>query len=518
MAGITWHDFERNQYGVIRGGLSGQYGDMPPELLLVKNEQTCMYEDDDQLNSHYRSTLKDRTCDPTTMASDVKRDEYSQNVARSVNLHIRECGAPTPAEPIHPELMLGFTERDPRGYTDVGPDMRKSIGHTLARISDHDMLTDIGSDRTIASGTKSEMQHIRELRNTIAPSKERLKIFDTSEDGRSTKSALAWGYSSGVTRTTPDGQILDLNNDPTILQRTDNTHLRTDTVRIGYRQLGDHKFNVAQYSIVGKRKERANIHDAQYGAHLDHKYETNPSEVKNKLFKQIVEESHRRKYLDNYAREMRSEIKDNFAIGKNRISRIIKDLTTVQKNTQNSASVIDLAVSSGNIKKVRVFDPLTHEAVYVDPGVFSKILENKNITFSKKVDDTLRFNVANLRSGMAVSGGDDRQTEYTRTNLLRKYHGEGDVTRNVVHEQNWYDPNMAPIYKNPRSTVWTKGVNATYTEMGQGVDPKSDAVFDRYVRQVDHPTAGRAGMIADTFSEMAEIDGPRVVSHMRQTR
>lgn len=510
MSSIEWHDFERDQYAVIRGGLSGQYGDMPTELLLVKNEQTPMYEDDNQLDSFYRSTLKDRTCDPTTMASDAPRTGVAQNIARSTNLSIRECGAPTAAEPIHPDLMLGFTDRDPRGHA-ITPDMRKSIGHSLARIADHDMLTDVGSDRTIASGTKSAMQQIRERRNTINPTRERLKIFGTSEDSRSTGNSLAWGFSSGVNKSTPDGQVLDLNNDATILQRTDNTHLRTDTTRIGYRQLGDHKFDVAQYTIVGKRRERMNIHDANYGTQQSHKYENSPSEIKNRLYKGIVEEDHRRKYLEKYAREMKSEIKDTTAIGKNRIARIIKDLTA--RNAEGTAPVIDMAITSNNVQKVRVFDPLTHEAVYVDPAVFSKILENKTVTFAKiKGDGLERFNIANLREGIKLNGGDDR-AEYTRTMALRRYHGEGDVTRNVANEQHWYDPNMAPLYKNPRTTIFTKGLNATYTEVGQAVDPKGDAVFDRYVRQVDHPSAGRSNILAETSSQMADADGYRVLAH-----
>ena len=44
MSDVVWQDFERSEYGVIRGGLSGQSGDMPPELHLKKLEQTPIYE------------------------------------------------------------------------------------------------------------------------------------------------------------------------------------------------------------------------------------------------------------------------------------------------------------------------------------------------------------------------------------------------------------------------------------------------------------------------------------------
>ena len=37
----------------------GQYGDMPIDMLLRKQEQTCMYESPHQVEDFHRATLKD---------------------------------------------------------------------------------------------------------------------------------------------------------------------------------------------------------------------------------------------------------------------------------------------------------------------------------------------------------------------------------------------------------------------------------------------------------------------------
>ena len=286
MSGVVSEDFEKNQYGVIRGGLSGQYGDMPEELHLSKLEQTCMYEREDQLDSFFRSTLKDRTSDTPDLASDLPRE--SQDHVRSSVINIRHSGALTPAEPIHPDLFLGFTDRDTRGYHNSGPDFKLYADQSKARGRYKDFLSDHASDWTVPEAHRSEMRIISDLRKTIDPMRERMKIFDTSEDNRATTYNIHKTGANRVIKTTSDGTILDLNDAQEVNQRKDNTNLRNDTIMVGYRQTGDHKFATAQYGIQSAARHRSNIAESQYKNTVSHKYDASPDEVKNRLFLSTV--------------------------------------------------------------------------------------------------------------------------------------------------------------------------------------------------------------------------------------
>jgi len=218
MSRLSWEDFEKPNYGVIRGGLAGQSGDMPPELHMKKLEQTCMYEREDQLDEFFRSTLKDRTCDQASLAQDLPRE--TQNMVRSEVMNLRHSAARTPAEPVHPDLFLGFTERDARGYHNAGPDMKKYVSQSKARGKFKDFVSDHASDWTIPEGTRSELRAIRDVRKTIDASRERLKIFDTAFDSRANPwSGAQTQHTSGVPKSTVDGTILNLNDAPEPGQR-----------------------------------------------------------------------------------------------------------------------------------------------------------------------------------------------------------------------------------------------------------------------------------------------------------
>lgn len=490
MSGVIFEDFEKNQYGVIRGGLSGQYGDMPEELHLSKLEQTCMYEREDQLDSFFRSTLKDRTPDAPDLASDLPRE--SQNHARSAILNLRHSGALTPAEPIHPDLFLGFTDRDTRGYHDAGPDFKLYADQSKARGRYKDFLSDHASDWTVPESHRSEMRVISDIRKTIEPMRERMAIFDTSEDNRATTYSTHKAGSNRVVQTTSDGTIIDLNDAQEVNQRKDNTHLRSDLIMAGYRQTGDHKFATAHYGIQSVARHRANIAEAQYKNTVSHKYDVKPDEVKNRLFLSIMQEVGRRKHLDAYKTEMGGDFKDS-ANNKNIIKRLLGDLSTAQNSVDQTAETIDLGYLGANIKKVRVYDPVAHDMVEVDKDLFDKINEHKNITFVKKFDNAARRNI-NAVDGKAGVGGDEVQVYiYARKQHDRPTH----LPTKLEHE--WSETLFAPLYK--QNHARPTGLNDSYTLQDQGIHPSTDRVFDRYHRAGGQHWQARSALDAEVFSD-----------------
>ncbi len=463
MSDIIWQDFDADRYDIIRGGLSGQSGDMPQELHLIKMEQTQMYEHEDQLDDFFRSTLRDTTPDAPTLAQDMPRK--TQDTLRSEILNIRYTGARTAAEPIHPDLFLGFTRRDERGYHNAGPDMRHANSQSMARVKYKDFVSDHASDWTITSGGRSEMRAIRDLRSTIGATKQRLKIFSTSKDSRATPYQGASHHKSHVNKLMSDGVALSLNNIAGAHQRKNNSTLKSNVIRAGHRQTGDHEFSVAQYGILSSAKKRANIHSAQRDTSFDHVYDVAPGEIKNRLSVVILQEKNRRKHLNQYKREMNPDFKDSIAT-KNVIKKLMVDLTAAQNSTVQTTDVVELGYVNRNAQTVRVFDP-SHSDVIVDRDIFEKVKENKNVTFVK------RTNLLARRDARI----DDITCHETSAFVYQRQNIKNRVNLPVKMEQEWYksDPNI--VYKKGK---YSRGVlNHNYTEEAHGINPSEGRVFDR---------------------------------------
>jgi hypothetical protein len=470
MSNVIWEDFEKQEYGVIRGGLSGQSGFMPPELHMKKLEQTCMYEREDQLDDFFRSTLKDRTLDAPSLAQDLPRE--SQDMIRSEVMNLRHAAARTPAEPIHPDLFLGFTERDKRGYHNAGPDLKLYADQSRARGKFKDFVSDHASDWTIPEGTRSNMRAIMDLRKTIEPSRERLKIFDTSLDSRANPwSGHQTEHISGVPKTTVDGTILNLNDAQAPGQRKDNTKLKTDKIKVGWRTTGDHRFAVAQYGLTSAKQKYTNIHDSQYKNKTSHKFDVMPSEIQNRLFTNIIKEVDRRKHLDQYRGEMEFNFKKSVK-SQNKIGKMVADLSTAQLSTQQTADTIDLGYINSNIKKVRVYDPISHDTVVVDKDIFQKVKEAKNITFARKTDLLARRNTHTQEGKITLPGDEVQVMVYSRPKPTHI------MPLPVKMDHNWYDSEFEPIYKQNHSQQTV--MDYSYTEAEQGVNPHADAVFNSF--------------------------------------
>ena len=435
---MSWVDAQwaPRDYGVDRGGLSGQYGEMPVELGLKKLERTPLYENEDMMDQYFRSALRDRTCDAPAFESDMPRDKSSQDHLRSHVINMRLAAARTPAEPIHPDLFLGFTDRDPRGFV-TDPDFRKYATQSWARGRFKDFLNDDLSDQTIPEGNRSNLQIALDIRKTQAAATPRLKIFSTSLDSRAVAAPIReQNPASRVAQTTLDGTLLDLNNTVGNYNRTDNTVLKGRMHRLGWRTTGDHRIPVAHYSVNSNRVLKAEVKAA--AATTDHAFESNPAQVRNRIAMFVQDECARRKYFNDYKGDMQFNFSESSA-ARNVIGRLAADVSGARWEIGQTADFAPDDRMNTTRRVVSVYDPTVRDTVLVDQGIFASINEHKNITFRKRTSDD-RPSLS--REAIAEDG-----IETADSVRVANYHGvvkRGLDAPETLHEQEFNDPDDAP--------------------------------------------------------------------------
>ena len=270
-------------------------------------------------------------------------------------------------------------------------------------------------------------------------------------------------HSSAVDNIISDGMLLNLNDAQEPGQRSGNTKLKSDTIKVGYRQIGDHRFSVAQYGIL-TNKQKINIHDSQYNNETSHKFDTTPSEVQNRLAASIIQEVNRRENIDRDRKEMYSDFNESVK-NKTRIAKLATNLYESQINSVQSSDVIDLGYLSNNIKKVRVYDPVSRDSVIVDKDIFDKVKERNNITFVKKTDPLARRKVKASDGKMYIPSNEMSVNVYSR---VAPKHIMPLPTK-MGHS--WKSSKYEPIYK--QNHVNYSNVNTTFTEEDHEVDPTS---------------------------------------------
>jgi hypothetical protein len=303
-----------------------------------------------------------------------------------------------------------------------------------------------------------------------------------------------------------DGTILNLNDAQAPGQRKDNTALRTDFIKVGYRQTGDHKFAVAQYGLTSARTRHTNTHSAQQSADASHKVNTQPSEIKNRLMINIMKEVDRRKHLDVYRHET-GVFNDSVHV-KNQIGRNLANLTTAQQNTLQTANTIDLGYVSANIKKVRVYDPASHDSVVVDKDIFDKVNEHRNVSFMVKSDPMNGRDNILAEEGKTHMPGDQVEVYvYSRKGPDLP----GQLPTKMEHK--WHDSKFEPVYKNNHNKP--VGLNASHTESEQGVNPHADSVFDSFKKAAGYHQGIREDIdIQENFNPVNDA-GNFMPSHRR---
>lgn len=257
----------------ISNSIVGQYGDMPIDMLMRKQEVTCGYEDPDLVNNHLRELMKDFRPDKPFLASDESRggidergtDRGGYESTQRINLR---SGARTLDDPYLPDgtfLDHQFTEKDPRGVA-LGPDMRKHVDQQYARGSL--IMHGDDSDNSIMESGWNPWNAQSQLRNAQNITKDYFKIFDTAMDGRG-NGGMAPGYAVSNVQKIESGQFIkDPNHAPNI-NRIDVTNNLSNDTSIGWRRTTDHRFSVAKYGKTNKcksftdedwYKNRSNVH------------------------------------------------------------------------------------------------------------------------------------------------------------------------------------------------------------------------------------------------------------------
>jgi predicted house-cleaning noncanonical NTP pyrophosphatase (MazG superfamily) len=226
-----------------RRALVGSGSHMPEAMLLKKMEQTCMFEDPDELNKYYRNVLKDYGPDATYMASETPpRNNFSKQ-----KLNLRACGRMTQKEPDLPDgtfLDYEFLAPDPR-RTMLEPDFTKFKEHTKIRSKTINFSND--DSNTIHEGVWQPDQITKEIRNQYKNLKARWRIFSDSLMGR-----IAGNGGKHVDRTkcmsdmsgkTPDFQ-------EAVCSTRNAIHVISNRIPVGWRRTTDHMFSIADYSQV----------------------------------------------------------------------------------------------------------------------------------------------------------------------------------------------------------------------------------------------------------------------------
>jgi hypothetical protein len=241
---------------------------MPESFYLRKMEQTCLYEDPDLLNNHYRSTLKDLRPDAPFFESDQPRyNNYSED-----RLNLRYHGKRVPTEPYLPEgtfLDFQFLEKDPRGIA-LEPDFSKY--RTQQEYRGRYIKHGNDEDNSVPSSGWHPTHVVRDIKGQFYNMKERIKIFDESFDGR---------HNGGVyvNKLHTSGVCLQDNDERKPIMRDEMCYNRANVINdlsndtsTGWRRTTDHRFQVAKYGQIRGNAplETSNWNKNRSNAKIDH--------------------------------------------------------------------------------------------------------------------------------------------------------------------------------------------------------------------------------------------------------
>ena len=256
---------------------SGSY--MPVDMLLRKQEQTCMYESPDMLNQHFRETLKDLTPDSRLWESDQHRggtdgagNPFGNNISERF-LSFRDSGFQSEcgAEPNLPDgtfLDWQFLEKDPRGVAQ-GPNMQRHVDQQYARAGSYNYRSD-ADDSIPESGVNPWVMQMN-IRNAQGITKDYQKNFSTARDGFH-NGGMAPGYAvSNKEKLSDDQEIKDPAQNPN-RNKMDATSLHSNKAKMGWRRTTDHRFKVAKYGRknIGKSFTDSDWYKNRATSSIDH--------------------------------------------------------------------------------------------------------------------------------------------------------------------------------------------------------------------------------------------------------
>jgi hypothetical protein len=228
-------------------------GGIPEDAYLSKIKVSTIYEDPNQLENHFRSTLKDTRPDAPTLASDEIRSsgDAGGGFQSASFLNLLHTGARSDVDPYLPDgtfLDFEFADRDSRGSA-LEPDMRKYRLQEEARgafIKKHN-----DEDLSIPESAINPQRMAQIQRAGMYDFKSRYKNFDESRVGwhnGGTGVTSQRGYRGNPSHLLQrDGVVLDL-GDATVGNRVDAVSKLSNDFTIAARHsTPDHRFKVSRF-------------------------------------------------------------------------------------------------------------------------------------------------------------------------------------------------------------------------------------------------------------------------------
>lgn len=238
-------------YGKV--DMAGSGSTMSSAWYLKKTEQTCIFEDPDQLTNYYRASLKDIRPDRPSLESDQPRtNNYSAD-----RLNLRHYGVRNPTTPDLPDgTFLDFEHlvKDPRGAAS-GPDMKQYRKQEEARGKFIKFYSD--TDNSVPGEGRNQAQVIKDIKGQFYNVKNRMKIFDESLGSMQTSGALhAQRKKTAECMQETDERPREIQDEMCYNKSNKVTDLSNNT-SIGWRRTTDHRFKIAKYGQVRSTKTKA---------------------------------------------------------------------------------------------------------------------------------------------------------------------------------------------------------------------------------------------------------------------
>lgn len=232
-----------------------RYGDLPSSILMAKYEETDIGPDEDVYDNYARGVLVDQRPDSIMTAADEPRGRVN---ASSGRLQLQYYGHRGNAEPpSHPEMFLGFTDQDPRGHA-VDPDMKLLRRQHDARMRFVNWTPD-QSDH-ITGGGRSEGQLMKDQQTLFKWTKDRLKVFSRSLDGRREGLRKTWKHCSAKARQDAQAKYGNhMGSDTQTPQRRANIVKKALRDCRAFRDDNlDQDLSVSKYTQLGRRNQTKN--------------------------------------------------------------------------------------------------------------------------------------------------------------------------------------------------------------------------------------------------------------------
>lgn len=184
-------------------------GDMSFDMFPEKYESTHILEDDDQVEHDQRATIADFGPEQGNLFAheEPRRVTYAKH-----NLLLRQTGEFSTTTPwiSHGDFDTSFTDADPRGYLTEQPwhEYRRQQEANIRRIDYKD-----DGDYSTTSGHINPFSMFKNIRSAQDWVKARLKVFDTSYEGRSNGGVGVYAHTSNVYKSSAEDTSVQTDGD-----------------------------------------------------------------------------------------------------------------------------------------------------------------------------------------------------------------------------------------------------------------------------------------------------------------